>query len=400
MYNFNNKLKKIITLIKLILIIKIRILKKYNNELIIFDEESKNDLDFLLEKKRIYFIPDRAKHFKQIDISIKIIKNFIKNYRGNIKKAYQIALIETIKPKIVLTFIDTNWRFSELAKIFEKTSIKFVAIQNGARFTFQEYEQLYRENKIKTNINKKIFIPKIFTLGDYDKELSKKYNIKINNFLNAGSLRLYNFYHYKKFVKKEEIQFSKNFTYDLTILSDYEAWDQRLGGDYTKKILDTVNQIIKISIKNKLKCVFLFKSVLNNPEKRQREIMLYKNGLDKNCFDFISDKIVERSSRFGSYEILLKSNLLIGVVSTLLRENIALGGKSLACNLTPGNIYDFPLNDICSIKNFNFDDLEKRILYLIEISRKNYHERLKNNKFYLCNPNYKDTKNIILKNIN
>ena len=62
------------------------------------------------------------------------IKNFFSilpqkllNY-GN-KRSYQAALIKTISPKIVLTFIDTNWRFSELAKIFSKIQIKFIAIQ-------------------------------------------------------------------------------------------------------------------------------------------------------------------------------------------------------------------------------------------------------------------------------
>ena len=55
-----------------------------------------------------------------------------------------------------------------------------------------------------------------------------------------------------------------------------------------------------------------------------------------------------------------KTNLLIGTISTLLRENIALGGKSLACNQTPNNIYDFPIEGICNIKNFKPEELEQR----------------------------------------
>ncbi len=293
-----------------------------------------------------------------------------------------------------------NWRFGELAKIFSKSQIKFIAIQNGAKFTFQEYKELFEKGIIKENVNQKLFIPNILTLSEYEQELSKIYKIKINNFQNVGSLRLYNFYHYKKFIKKQKIEFSKLPTYDLAILSDYNGWDQRLGIDYTKKILETLNTIIEIVIKNKLNCVFLYKATKKNLIKREKEHSLYKNGLYKNNFDFISNKIIERNSRFGTYEILLKTNLLIGTISTLLRENIALGGKSLACNQTPKNIYDFPIKGICNIKNFNPEELEQRILYLLQISRKNYSKTLGSNKDYVCNTNYEKTKKLILQNLN
>jgi hypothetical protein len=264
----------------------------------------------------------------------------------------------------------------------------------------KEYKELFEKGIIKENVNQKLFIPNILTLSEYEQELSKIYKIKINNFQNVGSLRLYNFYHYKKFIKKQKIEFSKLPTYDLAILSDYNGWDQRLGIDYTKKILETLNTIIEIVIKNKLNCVFLYKATKKNLIKREKEHSLYKNGLYKNNFDFISNKIIERNSRFGTYEILLKTNLLIGTISTLLRENIALGGKSLACNQTPKNIYDFPIKGICNIKNFNPEELEQRILYLLQISRKNYSKTLGSNKDYVCNTNYEKTKKLILQNLN
>tara|TARA_B100000989_G_scaffold285571_1_gene253386 strand:- start:636 stop:1829 length:1194 start_codon:yes stop_codon:yes gene_type:complete len=392
-------LRKIILLLSFFF--KLKILRKNNYDIVIFDIESKFDLDYLLkEKKKIFYLADRNEHFNKIFLSNRIFKNFFKFFDGNLKRSYQAALIETMCPKIVLTFIDTNWRFGELAKIFSKSQIKFIAIQNGAKFTFQEYKELFEKGIIKENVNQKLFIPNILTLSEYEQELSKIYKIKINNFQNVGSLRLYNFYHYKKFIKKQKIEFSKLPTYDLAILSDYNGWDQRLGIDYTKKILETLNTIIEIVIRNKLNCVFLYKATKKNLIKREKEHSLYKNGLYKNNFDFISNKIIERNSRFGTYEILLKTNLLIGTISTLLRENIALGGKSLACNQTPKNIYDFPINGICNIKNFNPEELEQRILYLLQISRKNYSKTLGSNKDYVCNTNYKKTKKLILQNLN
>ena len=79
---------------------------------------------------------------------------------------------------------------------------------------------------------------------------------------------------------------------------------------------------------------------------------------------------------------MLKSKIIVATTSTLLRENLAIGGKILACNLTPGNLYNFPFDGICSIKNCTYEDFEKRLLYIFSISKKNYFSQLGKNRNY------------------
>ena len=79
---------------------------------------------------------------------------------------------------------------------------------------------------------------------------------------------------------------------------------------------------------------------------------------------------------------MLQSRITIGYWSTLLRENLAIGGKILCCNLLPTNIWDFPIKGICWIKNCTFEEFEKRLLEIYKISKKDYFLKLDKSKDY------------------
>ena len=79
---------------------------------------------------------------------------------------------------------------------------------------------------------------------------------------------------------------------------------------------------------------------------------------------------------------MFQSKVSIGIYSTLLRENLAVGGKILSCNLYPTNIHDFPVPGICSIKNCTFEEFEKKLLQIYSISEKDYFSKLSKDKCY------------------
>ena len=76
------------------------------------------------------------------------------------------------------------------------------------------------------------------------------------------------------------------------------------------------------------------------------------------------------------------SSSRIDSIYSLAKKNGAIGGKILACNLTPGNFYNFPFDGICSIKNCTYEVFEKRLLYIFSISKKNYFSQLGKNRNY------------------
>ena len=65
---------------------------------------------------------------------------------------------------------------------------------------------------------------------------------------------------------------------------------------------------------------------------------------------------------FSSYRAVLNSKIAVGTGSTLLKDKLGTGGKILACNLTKLNIFDFPINGICSIHSCSYEEFEKRLI--------------------------------------
>ena len=72
-----------------------------------------------------------------------------------------------------------------------------------------------------------------------------------------------------------------------------------------------------------------------------------------------------------------KSKVVIGTMSTMLRENLAINGKTLACNFMKTNIFDFPIKGICFFNESNYIKFEKRLKNILQISQHNYKKLLK-----------------------
>ena len=97
---------------------------------------------------------------------------------------------------------------------------------------------------------------------------------------------------------------------------------------------------------------------------------------------------------------MLQSNIVVASYTTMLRENLGIGGKILSCNCTNSDIFDFPIEGICSIKNCNFKEFEKRLLDIHSISKENYFSKLSKDKCYILEYNEKiSTIEIIRKKI-
>ena len=95
---------------------------------------------------------------------------------------------------------------------------------------------------------------------------------------------------------------------------------------------------------------------------------------------------------------MLQSEVTICTWSTLLRENLAIGGKILCCNNLPTKIWDFPIQGVCSIKNCSFEEFEKRLKEIFLMSKKKYFSKLKRDKCYMVEYNEKSSTIDLIKN--
>ena len=80
---------------------------------------------------------------------------------------------------------------------------------------------------------------------------------------------------------------------------------------------------------------------------------------------------------------MLKSELVISSFSTLLRENISLGRKSLSVNFMKNTLFDFPIDGVCKIEDCSFDDLEMRVNEILKMTTIEYFKELNMKSNYL-----------------
>ena len=384
-------MNRIYLIIKLIFQIKIIFKEPKKYPLVIFDKDSMVDLSEVVKKFDYFVMANRIHHIENIYISANILKIFIKNYKGNVMTAYLVSLLEVIKPKAVVTFIDNSEKFSDLAKALSNKT-KFVAIQNAYRIDIIENNYLQKINKKNVILNKYFYIPKLLCFGQHNIDLYKKCKIKVKDFIKVGSLRLANALRY---IKVNKIKLKK-YRYDVCVVSDtassftlkgliqnFNTTNKSPGFHFNKGMAYTVKYAIKFCIKHNKKFIFIIKTK-NNKKKLKKELEFYKKYLSRKEFIFLmSNSTKSKVGRFTSYIEMFQSKVAVSTISTMLGENLALGKKILACNLTNLDLLDFPNGGICAIKHCSYEKFEKRLSYILSASNKKYFSKLSKNKNYI-----------------
>ena len=378
-----DKIKK---LLKLLLSSKIIFTKPKKSKIVLFDNTSLNDFKYILKKKEYFLLVTRITKIKEIYVFPELFFLIIQNYRGNLASSYFISILKTINPKLVITFSDNSFKFSEISKILEK-KMKFVAIQNALRLDYIENNYSFKNKIIKKNLNKKIYLPHIFTHGQYDIDLFKKLKIKIKRATKFGSLRLENALND---LKKKNINYSKKEN-DICLISDTILIAHFNGDKYKREkklISNGMIRLAKYTIdfcrENKKKFIFVPKSKTKG-KKRDIELKNYKKNLNFKDYLFLVNGIRKKyRNRHNQYLAMFRSKVTIGTTSTLLGENLSQGHKILSCNFTGIKVFDFAINKICSLNNCSYTQFKKRLNYIFNLKEKKYFSLLsKRDKKYL-----------------
>ena len=165
-----------------------------------------------------------------------------------------------------------------------------------------------------------------------------------------------------------------------------EEWDiPSLEEGFAK----TIKYTIKFCMKHNMKMIFTWRRIKETaPKAFKNELAFFKKNLNDIEFNYLVSNSIEKD-KFSSYKAMFQSNIAVATYSTMLRENLGIGGKILSCNCTYSDIFDFPIEGICSIKNCNFQEFEKRLLDIHSISKENYFSRLSKDKYYVMEYNEK-----------
>ena len=186
-------------------------------DVLVLDSTSFDAIENILQSLDWNIFETRNELINKIYITPGLIVKFFINLKKGLKIAYLVSLIDEIKPKAVLTFIDNSFLFSDIARNMSNKKIAFIAIQNASRIDIAEQDYFYKKGLLKNNYYKKIFLPHFFCLGENDINKYKKYKIKVKKFykleLNSLSSKILSYWEkdFDSSISKHEYFLSQNF---------------------------------------------------------------------------------------------------------------------------------------------------------------------------------------------
>ncbi len=368
-YVYIVKFRKLRVLFKFLKNIKFKFQDYKSKDLIIFDCAGSSALEKLLSNLDYNLVSSRVDRIKEMYISKKILRYMIKNiFTQSFKENYLSALIKSASPKLVITNNDNSPEFHNISRVFIESNIKFIAVQfaNRGDTVWKDLQE-----------SKKIHIPEFLCFSDFDKHIHQWKKCDIKKYTSIGSLEASLA---RDYIKSRGI-LSKSEKFDICLVSEFQP---DLDGDWShiKDFQDKLGQlteyVYRLGKECELKIIFTGKS----RENREAEIIFYKNYL-KN-FDFQISPYDQ--SKYSGYVNLVKSKLVIGFKSTILREAFLFKKKVLACNLTGHKDIIFPSDGICNLnKDTSYEDFKTRVLSILKMSNEEYIKLLSKDKNYIMN---------------
>ena len=90
--------------------------------------------------------------------------------------------------------------------------------------------------------------------------------------------------------------------------------------------------------------------------------------------------------KFTTYLNMMKSKIVIGLISTSLREAFILKKKVLSCNFTGHKDVIFPSSGICSFSNeVSYEEFKERLTQIINMDFEEYKNKLSKDIDYIMN---------------
>jgi len=282
--------------------------------------------------------------------------------RGVIKQVYYIylkACLESIKPKAVITFIDTSSVFGLLAKHCD--NFPFIAIQNGSRLS---YAALPDYN---------YYVPHYFCFGTHEQELFPKLGYRVDHYYPVGSLVAS-----LHFLPREQVEEK----YDLLIVSSWRG-----SSDYVQDVQDTMrsmkimDQLLTRYIKNhEIKAALIYRTMRDCEGWIIPEIGLSEEEYYQEIYGD-SIKHIDNSDR-NIFPLMQQSKMVITCLSTAGIEAYGLGKKLLYCNFTGTDLYHQDIADKILTKNSEYTAFSEILDQILSMKQEEYLEEHKERMQY------------------
>ena len=226
----------------------------------------------------------------------------------------ELAEIDSISPKVVVTFVDNSSRFNSLSRLYPRAF--FLAVQNG-----------FRGIEV-ADMAEYLNVTNLFCFGEDTRNRYQNSGCAVDNYIMGGSLKdgLYR----ERFPQEEKVEF------DFCWISQFrpKRFSETLPGLAHNSI--TLLQFLYEYCKESGKSLAIAGSCKSNA--LTEEIEFLRKYIDLTRVTFVPNDPLG----FSSYQVIDKSEVSVTVSSTIGFEAFSRGNKVLFCNFTDDPYYDVP----------------------------------------------------------
>ena len=262
--------------------------------------------------------------------------------------AYAIAVLERIKPAIVVTYIDNSAVFQMAAQ--RVRSARFLAIQNGGRL-------LERDHPVGRS--PQIYLREFACLGRYDIDQFSRHGARVETYYPIGSLKDA----YYRAGRVKDAGAAKSF--DLCLVAQFKPGARVAFTEGFEVLTAHLRRFCEAH--HATLCVPL----RGHPD---ADTPVYK--LESEFFDSRLGGLAQRfpnvPGAYTSYRLVDESRVSIGMHTTVLREGFGRGNRILSCNYTGNSEYNFPVPGPWATDDPAYDVFEQRLLWLLRASDEEY----------------------------
>jgi len=311
-----------------------------------------------------------------------IIWRTINNYvriTASLSSSYVLAVLETIRPVLVVTWIDNSPIFHNASRLYKHA--RFIAIQNASRYL------LYRN----PGGNQPIYLTEFACFGKNEVEMYTRYGAHVEQFYPIGSLTDSYYRDYRKTLSTQ----TSTRPYDLCLVSQIDPMQIHEFPELEFSYSVLAKHLVLFCEKNKKTlCVAIRYDPTTDPSDFEAEVGWYRRHTGNSA-----DIIPNNRKAFTTYQLIDSSSVSLALCSTTLVEGLGRGNRCLYCNFSAHDCYDFFVEGLWFLKDPRYEVFEERLLELLTMTDQQFADVFAPVSKYLMNYEENMPTHVFLKNL-
>ena len=311
---------------------------------------------------------------------IKNIKFFsFFHIKRSLRLIYEMALLDAYNCRVVITFFDDSALFYDLSRIDLKR--KYYAIQNGTRFDW--HVNAYHKSNFKSIKSEPMIY---FSFGDYEMDVFNKFNFNHRTYFPAGSLRA------SVYMEQKDSMANDRIKYDICLVSAFinnspiiDNAVARVYRDqkviYGKEIVDNEYYEAWTKIAENM-----YRYIKETGKKVVVCLRGYDNPFEKEFFNKYLGGVatIQPRSRFGAYDAIYNTNIVISSGCTTILEALGWGKKLIQIDYTASKCWTSHYVDgFWQLTDNTYEAFKEKLNYINNVDNLKYNERIKDYADYV-----------------